>query len=118
MTGTISYRQVLGVSRNDLVGCAAPWPGVPARLWHGEQAADGFQERPSSCPGEPHDEGLVDVGEPGMCQVVAQVVQVRPGPVGPNWLASGCGIGECFVSGGDPQPVQHPPVVGVVMKPG
>jgi hypothetical protein len=44
---------------------------------------DRVPERVEAGPGEAADEGLVDVGEPGVGQVAAQVVQVGPGgPVG------------------------------------
>jgi hypothetical protein len=33
-------------------------------------------------PGEPADEPFVDVGEPGVGEVVAQVVEAGPDPVG------------------------------------
>ena len=52
-----------------------------------------------------------------MGQVVAQVVQVGPGPVGAHGLPCGCGVGERFVACGDPEPVQYPAVAGVLVEP-
>ena len=55
--------------------------------------AGGGLERVEAGPGEPADETLVDVGEPGMGEVVAQVVEVGPGVVGADGLADGLGEG-------------------------
>src|SRR6202042_82828 len=61
-------------------------------------------------PGEAADEAFVDVGEAGVGEVVAQVVEVGPGPVGADGLAGRLGVGQALVPGGDPDPVQDPPV--------
>ena len=53
-------------------------------------------------PGEAADEAFVDVGEPGVGEVVAQVVKVGPGPVGADGLAGRLGVGEGLIPGGDP----------------
>lgn len=55
-----------------------------------------------ACPGEALDEGFVDVGQAGVGEVVAQVIQVGPGAVGAYQLAGGLGVGQGFVPGGDP----------------
>lgn len=68
-------------------------------------------------PGEAADEALVDVGEAGVGQVVAQVVEVGPGLVGADGLAGCLGVGQGLVPGGDPEPVQNPPVAVVVGEP-
>ncbi len=52
-----------------------------------------------------------------MSEVVAQVVEVGPGPVGPDGLAARLGVGQGLVPSGDPQPVQDPPVAGISGKP-
>jgi hypothetical protein len=70
-----------------------------------------------SGPGEAADEAFVDVGKAGVGEVVAQVVEVGPGPVGADGLAGGLGVGEGLVPGGDPEPVQHPPVPVVDVEP-
>ena len=74
-------------------------------------------ERVEACPGEPADECFVDVGQAGVGQVVAKVIQVGPGPVGADRLAGGLGVGQRLVPGGDPQPVQYPPVAGIGGEP-
>jgi hypothetical protein len=61
-------------------------------------------------PGEAADEALVDVGEAGVGEVVAQVVEVGPGPFGADGLPGRLGVGEGLVPGGDPEPVQDLPV--------
>jgi hypothetical protein len=43
-----------------------------------------------------------------MRQVVAQVVEVGPGPLGAHRLPGRLGVGECLVPGGDLQAVQNP----------
>jgi hypothetical protein len=68
-------------------------------------------------PGEAADEVFVDVGEPGVGEVVAQVVEVGPGAVGADRLAGRLGVGQGLVPGRDPQPVQYPPVAGVGGEP-
>ena len=55
-------------------------------------------------PGEAADEPFVDVGEPGVGEVVAQVVKVRPGPVSTYRLPGGGRVRERLVANGDPQP--------------
>jgi hypothetical protein len=49
----------------------------------------GFAEGVEACPGEPADETFVDVGKPGVGEVVAQVVEVGPGPVSADALPGG-----------------------------
>ena len=68
-------------------------------------------------PGEAADEAFVDVGEPGVGQMVAQVVEISPDPVGADCLTDRLGVGEGLVPGGDPQPVQYPPLAGVGGEP-
>jgi hypothetical protein len=53
-----------------------------------------------------------------MCQVVTQVVEVGPRPLGPDRLPDSRGVSERLVPGCDPQPVQDPPVARISMKPG
>jgi hypothetical protein len=79
---------------------------------------DGCLERVEAGPGEPADESFVNVRESRMGQVVAQVVEVGPGPVGADGLTGGLGIGQGFVPGGDPDSVQDPAVAGVGAEPG
>jgi hypothetical protein len=64
-------------------------------------------------PGEAADEPFVDVGEPGVGEVVAQVVEVGPDPIGADRLPDRVGVGQGLVPGGDPRPVQDPPVAGI-----
>ena len=68
-------------------------------------------------PGEPADEALVDAGKPGVGEMVAQVVEIGPGPVGADGLTDGLGEGQGLVPGGDPQPVQDPPVAVIGGEP-
>jgi len=79
---------------------------------------NGLPERADAGPGEAADECVVDVGEPGVREVVAQVVEVGPGPVGADGLSGRRGVGKGLVAGCYPQPVEHPPVPGVVVEPG
>jgi hypothetical protein len=69
-------------------------------------------------PGETADEAFVDVGEAGVGEVVAQVVEVGPGPVRADGLVNGLGVGQGLVPGGDPQPVQDSPVPVISGEPG
>ncbi len=57
-------------------------------------------------------------GRPGMGQVVTQVIEVGPGPLRAHWLRDRCGVGECLIPGGDPQPVEDPAVAGIVVESG
>lgn len=82
------------------------WPCAQVLLGGGLQGVE-------ACPGEALDEGFVDVGQAGVGQVVAQVIQVGPGAVGAHRLAGGLGVSQGFVPCGDPQPVQQPPVAVV-----
>jgi len=77
-----------------------------------------FSQRIQAGPGEPPDESLVDVREPGVGEMIAQVIEVRPGPVGSYRLPC-CGrVGERLVADRDPQPVQDPAVAGLPVEPG
>ena len=62
----------------------------------------GGLEGVEACPGEPADESFIDVGEPGVGEVVAQVIEVGPGLVGADRLAGCLGIGQGLVPGGYP----------------
>ena len=53
-----------------------------------------------------------------MGQVVPQVIEVGPGLLRAHWLRDRCGVGECLITGGDPQPVEDPAVAGVVVESG
>jgi hypothetical protein len=66
---------------------------------------DRFSQRIQAGPGEPPNEALVDVGEPGVGEMVAQVIQVRPGTVGAYQLR---GVGGRLVADSHSQPVQDP----------
>lgn len=79
---------------------------------------DGLPERVEARPGEAADKSFVYVWQAGVGEMVAQVVQVGSGPVGAHGLAGCSRIGEGFIACGDPQPVQDPPVPGVVVEPG
>jgi hypothetical protein len=79
--------------------------------------AGGVLEGVQACPGEALDQRFVDVGQAGVGEVVAQVVQVGPGAVGADGLAGGLGVGEGFVPGRDPQAVQQPPVAVISGEP-
>ena len=78
------------VVAHDRYGGVAAFVGVPVA---DAGLAGGGLERVEAGPGEPADETLVDVGEPGMGEVVAQVVEVGPGVVGADGLADGLGEG-------------------------
>ena len=67
--------------------------------------------------GKAADEAFVDVGGPGVGQMVAQVVEISPDSVGADCLTGRLGVGEGLVPGGDLQPVQYPPVAGVGGEP-
>ena len=82
-----------------------------------EVVLGGGVEGVEACPGEPADETFVDVGEPGVGEVVAQVIKVGPGPVRADRLAGCLRVGQGLVPGGDPQPVQDPPVAGISGEP-
>jgi hypothetical protein len=56
-------------------------------------------------------------GEPGVGEVVAQVVEISPGAVGADRLAGRLDVAEGLVSSYDLQPVQYPPVAGVGGEP-
>ena len=73
---------------------------------------DRFSERAEAGPGELPDESLVEVREPGVGEVVAQVVKIRPGSVSTYGLPGGGRVRERLVADGDPQPVQNPAVAG------
>src|ERR1700727_1853039 len=79
--------------------------------------AGGGLEDVEAGPGESADEVFVDVGEAGVGEVVAQVVEVGPGLVGADGLPGGGGEGQGLVPGGDPQPVEEPPVAVVSGEP-
>src|SRR5258706_13455423 len=79
---------------------------------------NGLPERADAGPGEAADECVVDVGEPGVREVVAQVGEVGPGPVGADGLSGRRGVGKGVVAGCYPQPVEHPPVPGGVVEAG
>ena len=49
--------------------------------------------------------------------MIAQVIQVRPGPVGAYRLAGGGRVGQRLVADGNPQPVQDPAVAGFLVEP-
>jgi hypothetical protein len=90
----------------------------PIPLWPCAQVlAGGVLEGVQACPGEALDQRFVDVGQAGVGEVVAQVVQVGPGAVGADGLAGGLGVSEGFVPGGDLQAVQQPPVAVISGKP-
>ena len=77
-----------------------------------------FSQRIQAGPGEPPDESLVDVREPGVGEMIAQVIEVRPGPVCAYRLPRGGRVGERLVADRDPQPVQDPAVAGLPVEPG
>jgi hypothetical protein len=52
--------------------------------------------------GEPADESFVDVRDPGVGEVVAQVIKVGPGLIGADRLAGCLGEGQGLVPGGYP----------------
>jgi len=49
--------------------------------------------------------------------MVAQVVEVRPGPVSTYGLPGDGRVRERLVADGDPQPVQNPTVAGILVEP-
>src|SRR5216683_1739339 len=89
-------------------------PGLAAA----QMILDGLPERVGARPGEAANECFVDVGEPGVREVVAQVVEVGPGPLGAHGLSGRRGVGKGLVADCYPQPVEHPPVPGVFVEPG
>jgi len=50
-------------------------------------------------------------------EVVAQVVKVRPSPVSTYELPGGGRVRERLVANGDPQAMQNPAVVGILVEP-
>jgi len=76
-----------------------------------------LSQRAEAGPGEPPDQSLVDVREPGMGEVVAQIVKVRPGSVSTDWLPGSGRVRERLVADGNPQPVQNPAVAGILVEP-
>ena len=89
-------------------------PGLAAA----QMILDGLPERVGARPGGAANERYVDVGEPGVREVVAEVVEVGPGPVDAHGLSDRCVVGQGLVADGDPQTVVHPPVPGVCVEPG
>lgn len=77
-----------------------------------------FSQRIQAGPGEPPDESLVDVREPGVGEMIAQVIEVRPGPVGAYRLPRGGRVGERLVADRDPQSVKDPAVAGLPVETG
>ena len=94
------------------------WTGGGAWLAAVEMILDGLPERVGARPGGAANERYVDVGEPGVREVVAEVVEVGPGPVDAHGLSDRCVVGQGLVADGDPQTVEHPPVPGVCVEPG
>jgi hypothetical protein len=84
---------------------------MPGRgVWLGpylQVVLGGGMEGVEAGPGEPADESFVDVGEPGVGEVVAQVIKVGPGLVRADGLAGCLGVGQGLVPGGDPVPLQN-----------
>jgi hypothetical protein len=73
-------------------------------------------KRVETRPGEPADKPFVDIGEAGMGEVVAEVVEVGPGPVTADRPPCRLCVGQGLVADRNPQPVQDPPVPGVASK--
>ena len=74
-------------------------------------------QRIRSGPGKPLNEPFVDVREPGMSQVVAEVVKVRPDQISTDRLTHRGHVGKGFVSGRYPQSMQDPTVASVSGEP-
>lgn len=65
----------------------------PPPLWpFAQELVGGVLEGAQACPGEALDKRFVDIGQAGVGEVVAQVVQVGPGAVGADGLAGGMGV--------------------------
>src|SRR5258706_48582 len=77
---------------------------IPAWLCAAQLVLDVPLERAGAGPGEAADECFVDVGEPGVREAVAQVVQVGPDRFGAHGLPGRRGVGQGLVAGGDLQP--------------
>jgi hypothetical protein len=75
-----------------------PFQGLTLGLGSGAQVLlGGGLEEVQACPGEALDECFVDVGQAGVGEVVAQVIQVGPGTVSAHQLAGGLGVSQGFV---------------------
>ena len=91
-------------------GALLELPASGARL---KVVLGGGLKRVEAGPGEPADKPFVDIGEAGVGEVVAEVVEVGPRPVSAYGLPGRLRVGQRLVPGRNPQPVQDPPVPGV-----
>lgn len=123
MAGHAEYPDKLGGPRHGslLVGCRPT-----ARADYDRRVAlprlqmplGGLAQLAEAGPGEPHDQSFIDVGQPGMGQMVPKVIQVSPDAIG-TYRPPDCGaVSQCFVTGRDPQSVQDPAVAGIVGETG
>src|SRR5271165_2618760 len=91
-------------------------PDLPASGARLQVVLGGGLKRVQTGPGEPADKPFINIGKAGVGEVVAEVVEVGPGPVSADSLPGRLRVGQGLVAGGNPEPVQDPPVAGVASK--